>query len=169
MRRLASRCLDHGEQRIEPLPRSAPTPAPAGGRCGAPRRSPVPERAASSSRSILFQTSISRSWSLRVDVERAQHLLDVVRLRGGVLVRHVAHMQDHVGLDHLFQRRAERRDQHGRQIRDEAHGVGQDHLRAVRQRRSSAGSDRASRTACRPPPRRARVRRLNSVDLPALV
>ena len=38
-----------------------------------------------------------------------------------------------VGLDHLFQRRAERRDQHGRQVGDEAHGVGQDDLHAARQ------------------------------------
>ena len=41
--------------------------------------------------------------------------------------------------------------------------------RAVRQDRPRAGSDRASRTACRPPARSARVMRLNSVDLPALV
>ena len=38
----------------------------------------------------------------------------------------VAHVQDHVGLDHLLQRRAEGRDQHGRQVGDEADGVGQD-------------------------------------------
>ena len=56
-----------------------------------------------------------------------------MRLRLGLLVGHVAHVQDHVGLDHLFERRAERRDQHGRQIGDEADRVGQDIRSAVRQ------------------------------------
>ena len=42
-------------------------------------------------------------------------------------------MQDHVGLDHLFERGAERRHQHGRQVGNEAHGVGQDDLHAARQ------------------------------------
>ncbi len=68
-----------------------------------------------------------------VDAERFQHLLDVAALRLGILVRDVAHMQDHVGLDHLLQRGAERRDQHGRQIGNEADGVGQDHPGAMRQ------------------------------------
>ena len=126
-------------------------------------------RASASSRSILFQTSISRADRSAVDAELAQHLLDVVRLRLGVLVRHVAHVQDDVGLDHLFQRGAERRHQHGRQIGDEADGIGQDDARCRAAARPRAASDRASQTACRPTARSPRVMRLNSVDLPALV
>ena len=48
-------------------------------------------------------------------------------------MRHVAHVQDDVGLDHLLQRGAERRHQHGRQIRDKADGIGQNDAVAVRQ------------------------------------
>ena len=69
----------------------------------------------------------------RIDAELAQDFFDVVRLRLGVLVGDVAHMQDHVGFDHLFERGAECRDQHGRQIGDEADRVGQDDAGAVRQ------------------------------------
>ena len=42
-------------------------------------------------------------------------------------------MQDDVGLDHLFERGAEGRHQHGRQIGDEADGIGEDDAVAVRQ------------------------------------
>ncbi len=45
----------------------------------------------------------------------------------------VAHMQDQIRPQHLFQGGAESRDQLGRQIRDEPHRVGQDHIRPVRQ------------------------------------
>ena len=67
------------------------------------------------------------------DAELAQHVLDIMRLRLGIFVRHVAHVQDHVGLDHLFERGAERRHQHGRQVGDEADGVGQDDAQSLRQ------------------------------------
>ena len=70
---------------------------------------------------------------MRIDAELAQNILHVVQLRLGVLMRDVAHVQDHVGLDHLFQRGAEGRDQHGRQIGDKADRVGEDDARAVRQ------------------------------------
>ncbi len=43
-------------------------------------------------------------------------------------------MEDDIGLQHLFQRGAERRDQLGRQIGDEADGVRQHRLAAMRQR-----------------------------------
>ena len=86
---------------------------------------------------------------LRIDAELAKNILNVLQLRLGVLVRNVADMQDHVGLDHLLERGAEGRDQHGRQVGDEADGVGKDDARAVRQRRRRARSDRAWRTACR--------------------
>ena len=45
----------------------------------------------------------------------------------------VAHMQHQIGLDHLLQRGAEGGDEHGRQIGDEAHRVGQDDAPAARQ------------------------------------
>ena len=44
---------------------------------------------------------------VRIDVERAQDLFYVMRLRGRVLMRRVAHMKDHVGLDDLFECRPE--------------------------------------------------------------
>ena len=58
---------------------------------------------------------------------------DIVRLRFRIRMRQVADMQDHVRLDHLLQRGAERRDQHGRQIGDEADRIGENDARAVRQ------------------------------------
>gem|GEM_PF-4706044 len=44
-------------------------------------------------------------------------------------------MEQDVGLDHVLQRRPEGGDERGRQIRDEAHGVGEDHGLAVGQLR----------------------------------
>ena len=80
--------LDRGEQRDRSPRRSAPTPAPAAcSAARAPRTLASCVRASASSRSILFQTSISRVVIVRIDAELAQHLLDVVRLRLGVLVR----------------------------------------------------------------------------------
>ena len=67
------------------------------------------------------------------DAELGQDRFDVERLRFGVLVRHVAHVQDQVGFDHLFQRRAECRHQHGRQIRNESNGIGEDDAQSLRQ------------------------------------
>ena len=69
----------------------------------------------------------------RIDAELGEDRLDVVGLGGGVLVGDVAHVQDQIRLDHLLERRPERRDQGGRQIRDEADGVGEDDVAAVRQ------------------------------------
>ena len=48
-------------------------------------------------------------------------------------MRNVADMKDHVGLHHFFQRGAERRNQLGRQVGNEADGVGQHRLAAMRQ------------------------------------
>ena len=138
-------------RRIDPLPgqrrhQHRPLRPPA-----AARRDFRAARApAASSRSILFHTSISAPASFAgIDAELAQHLLDVMRLRLGVLVRDVAHVQDHVGLDHLLERGAERRHQHGRQVGDEADRVGQDRCARRAAGRPRAASDRASRTACR--------------------
>ena len=48
-------------------------------------------------------------------------------------------MHDQIGLQHLFQRGAEGGDQRGRQIGDEAYGVGEHGLRAAGQRQSPDG------------------------------
>ena len=94
-------------------------------------------RSAGSIRSILFQTSISDRLSarcvLRIDAELAQNILDIGQLRFGVLVRHVADVQNNVGLDHFLERGAECGDQHGRQVGDETDRVGENDARAVRQ------------------------------------
>ncbi len=71
---------------------------------------------------------------VRLDAEIAQHLADIVGLGLGVAVGDVADMEDQVGLDDLFERGAECRDERRRQVRDEAHGVGQDDPVAARQR-----------------------------------
>ena len=78
-------------------------------------------------------------------------------------------MQDDIGLDHLFQRGAEGRDQHGRQVGDEADRVGQDDFerRAAASTARSVGSSVANSMSA--DKTLACVRRLNSVDLPALV
>ncbi len=65
---------------------------------------------------------------IRVDAEIIQNAHHISRLRLGVIGRHVAYMQDHIGLDHILQRGAESGDEHGRQFGDEADCVGQDHL-----------------------------------------
>ena len=106
----------------------------------------------------LDQRRLAGSLAVRIDAELAQNVLDVVQLRLGVVVGNVAHVQDHVGLDHLLERGAERRDQHGRQIGNEADRVGQDDARAVRQidgaqrrierREQHVGGQHASPASC---------------------
>ena len=62
---------------------------------------------------------------------------DVAHIGGLLLgfgMRNIAHMQDQIGLEHLFERRAESRDQLMRQVRDEPHRVRHDHLAPRRQR-----------------------------------
>ena len=84
-------------------------------------------RAGRVQRSALFHTSSMRaSAAVGIDAEVGQHRLHVAALRLGLGVADVAHVQDEVGLDHLLQRGAEGRDQRGRQVGDEADGVGQD-------------------------------------------
>jgi hypothetical protein len=68
-----------------------------------------------------------------LDTQLMQHLGDVGRLSVGIFVRDVAHMNDHIGFDHLFQGGPKGRHQHGRQVRDEADRIRQDDLGAVRQ------------------------------------
>ena len=81
----------------------------------------------------------------------------------------IHHVQDQRGFSHLFERGAERLHQRGGQIADEAHGVADQHAAARGQHRAAARWDRAWRTCGHRPARRHCVRRLNSVDLPALV
>ena len=68
----------------------------------------------------------------------------------------VADMQKDIGLDHVFQGGAESRHEHCRQIGDEADGIRQDGLLAVRKIDGAGGRDRGSQTACSRPGRRPR-------------
>ena len=68
-----------------------------------------------------------------MDAELAENLHHVLRLLLRFRRGDVADMQDEVGLEHLLERGAESRDQHRRQVGDEADRVGEDHLLAVRQ------------------------------------
>ena len=97
-------------------------------------------KAAASSRSALFQTSSSRSGSPSASTpSSASTALTSARWLDARVVGDVANMHDQIGLQHLFQRGAEGGDQRGRQIGDEAHGVGEHRLRAARQRQSPDG------------------------------
>ena len=69
----------------------------------------------------------------RVDAEVVQDRDDVGTLRQRVLMGNIAHVQDHIGRHHFFERCPERRDQHRRQIGDEPHGVGEDRPAPMRQ------------------------------------
>lgn len=68
----------------------------------------------------------------RIDVQLPQDGFDVVLLSFGILMRYVSDVKNDVRLDHFFQRRPKRRDQHGRKVGDEADGVGKHRLAAVR-------------------------------------
>ena len=106
----------------------------------------------------LDQRRLAGGLVVRIDAELPQDVLHVLQLRLGVFVRDVAHVQDHVGLDHLLQRGAECGDQHGRQIGNEADGIGQDDAGAVRQidgaqrrverREQHVGGQHASPASC---------------------
>ena len=90
-------------------------------------------RSAGSSRSILFRTSISPS-SARCPSPRSPKHGEHVRALGvAVRVMRVAHMHDDIGLGDLFQRRAKRRDEMGRQVGDKADRIREDRLPARRQ------------------------------------
>ncbi len=94
----------------------------------------------------MFQTSISRVLARDRCRARAGPGATSAACGLGVAMRDVAHVQDHVGLDHLLERRAEGRDQHGRQVGDEADRVGQDRAccRAAASPRASVGSSVAN-------------------------
>ena len=92
-----------------------------------------------------------------VDAKLGEHGVDVVALaRRSPTSAMSRTCRIRSACEHLFQRGAEGGDQRGRQIGDEADGVGQHGLGAARQAASRGWSGRAWRTAC---PRRARRRR----------
>ena len=85
-------------------------------------------------RSILFHTSSTR-WPAAASSMPRSCSTASTSARWAVVsaMGDVAHVQDQVGADHLLQRGTEGGDQHGRQIGDEADGVGQDDAAAARQ------------------------------------
>ena len=127
----------------------------------------APRARAASTRSSLFQTSNSGVASATPRL--GQDVGHVLRLFGGLGVADVADMQDQVRLQHLFQRGAEGGDKLGRQVGDEAHGVGEDDLArptgstTPRIVGSSVAKSMSLASTSAP------VMRLKSVDLPALV
>ena len=74
-----------------------------------------------------------------VQPEIAQHLKHVGALRRALGMGDVAHMDHQIGDAHLLERGAERGDQIGRQLRDEADGIGQDRVAARRQGKQPHG------------------------------
>ena len=76
---------------------------------------------------------------LGIDAELGKDGIDVGALMRARLIGDVAHMQDQIGFDHLFQRGAEGCDQHGRQVGDEPHRVGEHGLGATRQANGAMG------------------------------
>ena len=77
-------------------------------------------------------------------------------------------MQKDIRLDHVLEGRAEGRHQHGRQIRDEADGIRQNGLLAMRQL-DGTGCGVEGREQHVLGQNIGLVMRLNRVDLPALV
>ena len=103
-----------------------------------------------------------------IEPELGEDLLDVLALRLALRMGGVAHMHDEIGVEHVFERRAERGDQRSRQIGNEADGIDEMRLSPCARRiRRAVGSSVAKSMSLATTP--AAVRRLNSVDLPALV
>ena len=103
---------------------------------------------------------------MRADL--GQHLADGGELALRVRVAAVDDVQHEVGVGDLLQRRAERLDQLVRQLADEADGVGERELPAVRRlARRTVGSRVANSAFSTSTP--APVSRLSRLDLPALV
>ena len=61
-----------------------------------------------------------------IDAELFQDFDDVVFLRVGLVMREISHVQDQVGLQHLFERGAERGDELCGKVGDKADRVGED-------------------------------------------
>ena len=169
MRVAASRVLDRGEQRVDPL----------AGLGGNQETRALRRTARGDILQVLalvgveaidlvpdFENALS---GIGIDAELAQHGIDVALLRLGVLMRDVADVENDVGLQHFLQRGAKRRNQLRRQIGDEADRVRQHRLAAdaagFSARKVGSSVANSMSAACTS----ARVRRLNSVDLPALV
>ena len=117
----------------------------------------------------MFQTSIIRAWAVVADAELGQDRVHVLGLDLGLGMGDVAHVEDQVGLEHLLERRAECGDELVRQVGDETHRVGEDGTLATSgsaiARIVGSSVAKSMSLASTPEP----VRRLKSVDLPALV
>ena len=74
-----------------------------------------------------------------VGAQLLQHVDDRLHLLGCVGVRDVDHVHEHRRLVDLLQRGAERGDQQGGQVVDEADGVGEQHLPATGNRAAASG------------------------------
>ncbi len=123
-------------------------------------------RVSGSAASTLLNTSCSGTPSASMSAEHLAHGAD---LRLGVGVGGVDDVQDQVGLGDLLQRRAERLDELGRQVADEARRCRRACTRARRRsrHRRTVGSRVANSAFSTSTP--ASVSRLSSEDLPALV
>ena len=130
--------LDGGDQRVGPLARDRGNQDRAGA-LPVPRGQVFEPRPLRGIDAVDLVPDLDDAGIGRLDAEVAQDLSDIMGLGLGVAMGDVADMEDQVGLDHLFQRGAEGRHQRGRQVRDEADGVGQDDPVAARQ------DDRAQR------------------------
>ena len=127
-----SRVIDGGEQSVDPL---------AGHGRDEHRRALRPARGAHRllARHRTQQVDLvphfqDRPVALTVSMPRSVSTASTSRACAvGLGMRDVAHVQDEIGLDHLFERGAEGGDQHGRQVGDEADGVGQDDAPAARE------------------------------------
>ena len=89
----------------------------------------APARSSSSSRSILFSTSMRGLARTRARPAPSPPAPSALRRRRSG----VADVQQHLGLRHLFERGAKAGDQRVRQVADEADRVGQQHLAAAGQ------------------------------------
>ena len=153
----SKRSVEHPPPRARAGPRArvlrAQTPPPPR---GVPRaRAPAP----GGSRSILLKTS-SSGVSLEPDLrEHAPHRGDAAL---EVLRRGVHHVQEQVRLAQLLEGGAEGRDEVGREVADEAHRVGDDHLALPREaqppRRRVEGREHAGPRPARGVPVSARSR-----------
>ena len=113
---------------------SMPSPVSAEIAIGPSRASEAsnPSRCLSSSWSTLFQTSMS--FSSAPSTPSSPRIASTSSACASVSAWAMSRTcRITSAAQHLFQRRAERRDQHGRQIGDEADGVGKDRRAAVRQ------------------------------------
>ena len=132
--RAGEEIADRLEELVDPLARHGRNRVLAGplGAGGGPGLQGAP-RVGGQDVDLVQRLDERRAFALADRAQLAQHGFDIGALLFGLGMGDVAHMHDQVGLDHLFQGRAEGRDQVGRQIGDEAHRVGDHAALAVGQ------------------------------------